>query len=529
MQKIFRIVLSLSLFLWLTTQIMAQTTMVNHNRIPHKNQVGAKVCPLEIAPVVAPFAMPAMQRPVFPDYIVNIKSSGAKESSKATKAIQKSIDQVNRRGGGTVVIPAGKWFTGRISLKSNVNLHLDEGAELRFSGEVEDYLPVVFTRNEGVEMMSLGACVYAYKQENIAITGKGKLIGPSKDGSLARQVMDTTVIEKFVSFERPVRERVYDGKKGSHIFLPMFISPTDCKNVFIEGITLENTIFWNIVPVYCDGVIIRGVTVNSVGIPRGDGIDIESTRNVLIEYCTLNNGDDCFTIKSGRGEDGLRVNKPSENIVIRHCLAQEGHGAITMGSETAAMIRNVYTHDCVFDNTQIGIRFKTRRPRGGGGEHLYYENIRMNITGVAFRWDMLGGELYVGALARRLPALEVNSLTPSFRHITVKNIIVENASQFVAVTGIPESPVINVHIENADINAEKLFSAADVREFTVRNVAVRTKESNMTLTNVRHLLFDNVRFKTSDNLLNIQLSETEPRDVFFKNCLPAKPFNWKEY
>ena len=141
----------------------------------------------------------------------------------------------------------------------------------------------------------------------------------------------------------------------------MFISPINCKNIYIEGISLRNTAFWNIVPIYCENIIIRGIDINSVGIPRGDGIDIESSKNVLIEYCNLSSGDDCFTMKAGRGLDGIKINKPTENVVVRYCLAKEGHGGITCGSETAGMIRNLYVHDCVFENTGVGIRFKTKK------------------------------------------------------------------------------------------------------------------------------------------------------------------------
>lgn len=494
--------------------------------IPTKEQVGAAVCPEEIAPVNAPFPMPEFVRPVFPSLKVVVSSKGLRAGDKATRLIQQAIDQVAAQGGGRVIIPKGKWFTGRISLKSNVNLHLEEGAELHFSGEVKDYLPVVFTRHEGVEVNSLGACIYAFEQENIAITGKGTLYGPTKNGSVARQMMTQSVVEEFVPHTTPVAERIYDGRNNSPIFLPMFISPTSCKNVFIEGITLENTIFWNIVPVYCDGVIIRGVTVNSVGIPRGDGIDIESSKNVLIEYSTLNNGDDCFTIKSGRGDDGRRVNISSENIVIRHSLAQQGHGAITLGSETSAMIRNVYTHDCVFENTRIGIRFKTRRPRGGGGENIYYDRIRMNLKSVAFRWDMLGGTLYVGELAHRLPVREINHLTPAYRNIFAKNIIVEKSSEFVSVTSIPESPLINVVIENAMVQSDKLFNAADVKGFTVRNAKLQTKESLINLTNVKALMFDNVHFETPGKAVRLKVAESTKHDVIFKNSTPLLIKGW---
>ncbi len=490
--------------------------------IPTREQVGATASHSDvIAPVKAPFQMPGFKRPSFPKLTVSITDKKAKEGTKVTRQIQESIDEVSRRGGGTVLIPKGKWHTGRISLKSKVNLQVQEGAELYFSGEVEDYQPAVFTRNEGVEVMSLGACIYANGQENIAITGKGKLIGPTQGGSVRKQVMNADVVEKFIDHTKPVSERVYEGKNGSFVFLPMFISPTHCKNVWIEDISLENTAFWNIVPVYCDGVVIRGVTVHSVGIPRGDGIDIESSRNVLIEYCTLSCGDDCFTIKAGRGEDGLRVNKPTENVVVRYCLAEEGHGGITCGSETAGMIRNLYVHDCVFDNTGVGIRFKTRRSRAGGGENLYYERIRMNLKSSAFHWDMLGSSQYVGDLAKRLPALEINRLTPGYRNITARTILVEKTSQFVKINGIPESPLTNVLIEHAAITSDKLMTAADVKGFTVRNAVIASKDPAITTVDIQQMLFENVTFKVPGNHLQIQSSGEHTDSIQFKNCTPT--------
>ncbi|WP_432712280.1 glycoside hydrolase family 28 protein [Pedobacter sp.] len=486
--------------------------------VPFKGQVGAVHLPAHIAPIKAPFPMPPLKKPQFPALQKRITELGAKEGVKATKEIQQTIDELNQRGGGLAIVPKGKWLTGRISLKSNVNLHLEEGAELYFSGEIEDYLPAVFTRNEGIEVMSLGACIYANGQENIAITGRGRLIGPTKDGSVRRRTMTTQVIEEFVDLRKPVAERVFEGQNNSPILPPMFISPINCKNVLIEGVSLENTAFWNIVPIYCEGVIIRGITVNSVGIARGDGIDIESSKNVLIEYCTLSSGDDCFTIKAGRGEDGIRVNKASENIVIRFSLAREGHGAITVGSETAGMIKNLYVHDCVFEETGSGIRFKTRRPRGGGGEHIYYDRIRMNLSGAAFNWDMLGSAQHVGDLANRLPARAINSLTPEFKNIVARNIIVERASQFVKINGITETPLRDVLIENADIKADKLFTAVDVNGFTVRNAKVQAKDPNISLLAVKQLTFENVQFIVPSDTLILSVSTSEKPK--FINCKP---------
>lgn len=489
-------------------------TKLNKN-IPTKEQVGALVMPQEIAPIKAPFPMPQLKRPKFPNVNLNIIDKGAKNGFMNTRAIQGAIDELNQKGGGNVIVPKGIWLTGRISLKSNVNLHLEEGAELHFSGEIEDYRPAVFTRNEGIELMSLGACIYANGQENIAVTGKGKLVGPPKNSPVRNRFMNVDVIENVVPLDKPVSERVYEGYNDEFIFLPMFISPINCQNILIEGISLENTPFWNIVPVYCDKVIIRGVTVNSVGIPRGDGIDIESSRNVLIEYCTLSCGDDCFTMKAGRGDDGLRVNKPTENVVVRFCLAREGHGGITVGSETAANIRNLYVHDTVFDDTGVGIRFKTRRPRGGGGENFYYERMRMNLRDEAFRWDMLGSPTHVGKLAERLPFLPVNKLTPHFKNTYAKDIIVEKAKAFVRIEGIPESPMENFTLENFTVNSKKLFSSHDAKNVTIKNGKIRSEENIIKLIDVNSLTFSKVDFINQKGNLIKDFSNEKTKNILF--------------
>jgi len=501
--------------------------MALDHRLLTKDQVGADHMPYDIAPIDAPFEMPEFKRPVFPDLTVSIKSKGAKQNTLSTKQIQAAIDEVTKAGGGTVLIPKGDWKSGRINLKSNVNLHFEEGAALYFSGELKDYRPAVFTRHEGVEVMSLGACIYAYEEDNIAITGKGILYGP-EEGSVKNQMMTEDVVENFVPLDSPVADRVYEGYQGESIFLPMFISPTKSTNVFIEGITLERSAFWNIVPVYCDGVIIRGVTVNSVGIPRGDGIDIESSRNVLIEYSTLNNGDDCFTMKAGRGEDGMRVDKPTENVVVRYCLAQEGHGGITVGSETAGMIRNLYVHDCVFDNTGVGIRFKTRRPRGGGGDNLIYERIRMNLRHTAFRWDMLGSEMYVGDLAKRTPLREKNELTPEFKNIYAKDILIEDASVFINVTGIPESPMLNFRLENAVVNSERLFISHDAENVLLKNVEITTPDSTLYFLDSKNIVFDQVKFNVPGAKIYTEIQGGNSSDIKFINTQPAKPEGWDQ-
>lgn len=477
--------------------------------VPTRDEVGAEVLPEAIAPVTAPFDMPRLEKPYFPDTSVCITAYGACTDKTATEAINRAIADLSAVGGGRVIVPAGVWRTGRVMLRSNVNLHLTEGAELHFSGDIIDYLPAVFTRQEGVEVISLGALVYADGEENIALTGKGRLVGPARDCEIQRRQMRGAVIENLIDPATPVAQRLYDGRDGGGVFLPMFVSPIRCRNVYIEGVTLENTPFWNIVPVYCDGVIIRGVTVRSVGIPRGDGIDIESSRNVLIEYCTLSCGDDCFTMKAGRCEDGMRVNQPTENVVVRYCLAEEGHGGITCGSETAGTIRNLYLHDCVFDGTGAGIRFKTRRNRGGGGEHITYERIRMTLRNQPFVWDMLGSKTFVGELAERLPARDITPLTPSYRHITARDIIVEECDQFIKAIGIPEIPLSDVSIENVQAHSKRLIRMQDVKNFSLTNVEISSIDSLFSLSECENVRLKNVKFTLPGGHLRVEDPEKE--------------------
>ena len=263
-------------------------------------QLSIQQIPYEIEPIKAPFEMPQLERPVFPEFTINIIKTGAKQNKLSTPSIQKAIDQLHNKGGGTVIIPSGKWLSGRIELKSNINLKLEEGAELYFSGEIKDYLPCVPTRNVGVDVISMGAMIYANGAENIALTGNGKLIGPNRDCELFHQAMEGVKEELQ---EIPLEQRIFDGSNGGEICLPQFFGPINSKNILVEGVTFIQSIFWNIVPVYCENIIIRNVEVSSYGYGRTDGIDIDSSRNVLIEYVTLDYND-VFTLKLGRGMDG---------------------------------------------------------------------------------------------------------------------------------------------------------------------------------------------------------------------------------
>lgn len=386
-----------------------------------------------------------MKAPSFADRTLSIAKTGAKQGKLSTAAIQKAIDKVSAQGGGTVLVPAGQWLSGRLMLKSNVNLHIDEGATLEFTGEVKDYLPLVDSRYEGADVKSLGAMIYANGAENIAVTGKGHLKAPSRECEITGK-MDTGL---SVTAEKKIESGAAREATLDKIYMPTFIGPVNCRGILIEDVTLDGSIFWNIAPVYCENIIIRGVTVNSHGHPRTDGIDIDSSVNALIENTTLDCGDDCFTLKAGRGEEAVELGRPTQNVVIRNCRVKRGVGGITIGTETAGFIRNVYAENVVMENPRMPLYFKTRRPRGGGAENIWIRNIKVeSASGPAIQMDMLGSPSWMGALAERLPAQPVGKVTPRFSDIHVDNIEVGECRIFIQAKGLPEMPVENMTVTN---------------------------------------------------------------------------------
>lgn len=504
---------------FISAQINAQSIQKTVSAIPSIKEVGAQALPANIVPIEnTPFDMPQLKCPVFPDFTINMKDKGITATTPITDLVNRTIAEVSTKGGGTVIIPAGKWKSARIVLKSNINLHLEEGAEIEFGGRAEDYLPAVFTRHEGIEIMGPAAFIYANGENNIAITGKGIIYGPPMEAEIRKRPNGASVVEKDIPWDMPIEQRIYDGMEGRTFYRPKTISPINCTNVLIEGITMERSTLWNVVPIYCENVIIRGITVNSTDVPSGDGIDIESCKNVLIEYCTLNCGDDCFTLKAGRAEDGLRVGKPTENVVIRHSLAQHGHGGVTCGSETAGMIKNLYVHDCVFDGTRTGIRFKTRRNRGGGSDGTYYERLRMINVGKAFTWDLLGSAYYMGELAARYPARKVNRLTPDVKNIRIKDFIVESADQFFTANGIPEIPFNNVVVENGTIKCTKLIGALnDAKGFTMRNLRIESQSNEINILDGRDIFFDRIQFRVPAEEVIVNIEGKQSGNILFED------------
>jgi polygalacturonase/rhamnogalacturonyl hydrolase YesR len=319
--------------------------------------------------------------PVFADRDFNLTQYGAKGNgdSDCTQAFRKAIDACSKAGGGRVVVPAGTFVTGPIHLKSNVNLHLAEGAVISFFTSTEDYLPTVYTRFEGTECLNYSPLVYAFEQENIAITGSGTLDGNAGITNWWRwkwtQKPDVTALCEQAEKGVPVEQRVYGE---GHQLRPNMIQPYRCRNILIEGVTIKNSPMWHIHPVLSENITVRNVKVIGHG-PNNDGCNPESCRNVLIENCYFDTGDDCIAIKSGRNADGRRVNTASENIVVRNCTMKEGHGGVVLGSEISGSVRNVFVENCVMDSPNLdrGLRIKTNSMRGGVVENVFMRNVDM--------------------------------------------------------------------------------------------------------------------------------------------------------
>ncbi len=330
-----------------------------------------------------------IQPPTFPDRNFVISEYGATQGEDSTTAIRAAIEACHEAGGGRVVVPAGRWLTGALFLRSNVNLHLEVGATLEWTFNLDDY-PVVLTRWEGVECRNFSPLIYAYQQENIAITGKGTLDGGGSNetwwlwnpedkslvtGTHSLQHEDRLALIEMGNRGTPVEERVF-GK--GHYLRPNFIQPYKCKNILIEDVTILRSPMWEIHPVLSTNITVRGVTVTSHG-PNNDGCNPESSRDVLIENCLFDTGDDCIAIKSGRNNDGRRVNVPSENIIIRNCVMKDGHGGVVLGSECSGHIRNVWVENCKMDSPNLdrALRFKNNAVRGGILENVFMRDVEV--------------------------------------------------------------------------------------------------------------------------------------------------------
>jgi len=400
----------------------------------------------------------------FPDRVFSIMEYGASADDDAMdwEAIKVAISKCAAAGGGRVLIPSGIYYTGPITLLSNVNLHLVEGAVLKFSINPEDYLPVVRTRWEGVDCYNYCPFIYANDQMNIAITGKGVLDGqandsqwwwwkgrteygwksgmPSQGDPQGRPKLFT-----FMENDTPLVERTI-GKEG--YLRPPFIQFVQCNTVLVEDITIKNSPFWLIHPLLSENIIIRGFKAMSHG-PNNDGCNPESCKNVLIEKCYFNTGDDCIAIKSGRNEDGRRWDIPSENIIVRNCEMNDGHGGVVIGSEISGGCRNVFVENCLMDSPQLerAIRIKTNSLRGGIVENLFIRDIEVGVVEEAVIKINCLYEIKDG---------EHGDHPPIIRNIHLDNIISQKSEFAFFLQGISqETAISNIVIENSSFDGVK--------------------------------------------------------------------------
>lgn len=412
-----------------------------------------------------------VKEPSFKNKTYNIIDFGAVADGVTNNAesINKAIQACAKNGGGIVLVPVGKYLTGAIHLDNNVNLHLEEGAEILFSTNAADY-PVVHTSWEGTELMGYSPLIYAYKKSNVAVTGKGILNGQAnnenwwwwcgsknygwKEG-MPKQNDSASRLRLIALAEQgaAVADRVF----GSGTYLrPNFVEFFECTNVLLKEVKIINAPFWVIHPIKSSNVIVDGVTVESHG-PNNDGCDPEYSKNVIIKNCTFNTGDDCIAIKSGRDEDGRRVGIPSENIIVQNCKMIDGHGGVVMGSEISAGVRNVFVENCAMDSPNLdrAIRIKSNSKRGGLVENVYVRNldigqVKESVLIIDMFYNVYGGQ--------------TGTFIPQVKNVFLENIKVKNGGKYgILAKGYKELPIKNVVFKNVTIDkVEKAYSVENV-------------------------------------------------------------------
>jgi unsaturated rhamnogalacturonyl hydrolase len=423
--------------------------------------------------------------PVFPARDFRITDYGAVAGADASAAIASAIAACRAAGGGRVVVPAGEFVTGPIVLVSNVNLHVSEGATLKFATDPARY-PRVFTRWEGIECMNYCPLVYAFEQTNVAVTGKGTLDGQaSRDNWWAwklshwkekgqdlpedEQRPDARALIAMGAKGVPVAERVFGaGRK----LRPSFFQPYRCKNVLIEGVTIVRSPMWEVHPVLCENVTVRDVTIRSHG-PNNDGCDPESCRDVLIERCVFDVGDDCIAIKSGKNDDGRRVNVPSENIVVRGSTFKDGHGGVVLGSECSGHIRNVFVENCAMDspNLERMLRFKNNAVRGGILENVFVRNVRVGVVAEAvLTIDLLYEE---GAQGKHRPVV---------RNVQIEAVTATAAPRVMYVVAFPGAVIDGIRFADSTFtNVESTEVLAVPGSVEFHNVVIEPKNKPRSL------------------------------------------------
>ena len=504
--------------------------------------------------------LPVIKSPVFKKDTLSIKKNGAVSDGNTlnTKSINGAIDALSKKGGGVILIPPGLWLTGPIVLKNNINLHLAGGATLLFTADKNEY-PLVEANWEGLPQMRNQSPISATNASNIAITGKG-IIDGNGDGwrMVKKDKLNETQWKKLVASGGLLsddKKTWYPSEKmlkGAQMQNPGVISPgkdaafyesikdflrpnllllTNCKYILLEGVTFQNSPAWCLHPLMCENLTVRNVFVkNPWYAQNGDGIDLESCKNVLIENSVFDVGDDALCMKSGRDAEGRKRGMPTENVIIRNCTVYAAHGGFVIGSEMSGGARNIYVNNCTFIGTDIGLRFKTTRGRGGIVENIFIKDIYMkDIPGEAILFDMyyaakdpipLEGE------KRELPKVEfktVDETTPQFRNFHISNVYCNGAEKGIFVRGLPEMHVKDIVLENMVIQAKKGIDVQEASGIAFKNIKIISAETNPVIDIVQSdkLVFDNITYKDGAELL-FRVSGERSGGISIKNTNTAK-------
>jgi polygalacturonase len=483
------------------------------------------------------FDMPRVVEPEFPEFSVSIVDFGAVGDGQVlnTDAIAGAIAAVAEKGGGRVVIPRGLWLTGPIILESNINLHAEAGALVVFSRN-KDHYPLVESSFEGLKTARCMSPITGRDLENIAFTGEGVYDG---SGEVWRQVKRFKMTDKqwnellasggvvnekgteWYPSESFLKGKIVKETKGAwfsdnledyepykDFMRPVMVSLINCRKVLLDGPVFQNSAAWCIHPLMCEDLTVRNIDVrNPWHSQNGDGIDIESCRNSLVYNCTFDVGDDAICIKSGRDREGRERNMPTENLIVKNCVVYHGHGGFTVGSETSGGVKHMHVSGCTFIGTDVGIRFKSNRGRGGVVEKIYISDIDMvNIPTNAISFnlyyqgmaptEMIGGKSDEQTEGEIPPVTEE---TPQFKDIRMSGIRCKGASRAIYLQGLPELNLENVHMEDLVMEAEKGLVCIDAKGITIRDLELKTSHfPAMTFHNARNVNIKGLELPASE-------------------------------